>query len=381
MGESPRNSRSRSADRHSRAIGSSGTAWVAGNTLSTDFPTTNDGFQRTHAGQPATDLLVIGDAFVTQIDAAGSAILTSTYLGGRGGDMATSLAVLPDGSVIVAGLTSSDNLPVTPGVYQRQFFGTGRTGHPIGDGFIARLGQAQSDISVAGIASAASYAGGSVAPGEIVVLAGIGIGPATLTTAALTPQGEIARSLAGTRILFDDTPAPLIYVSATQSSAVVPYTVAGKQSVRVVVEQGANRSATITVPVAAAKPALFSANSSGRGQGAILNQDTSFNSAANPAAKGGVIVLFGTGEGQTDPPGADGRLASTAFPKPAHPVSVTIGGARVTQLSYAGAAPGLVAGVFQINVVIPPDTVSGDVPITVTVGNFTSQSGLTVAVR
>lgn len=363
------------------AVDSAGNAWVTGHTLSPDFPTTNDAFQRNHAGQPANDLFIIGDAFVTQLDAAGAAILTSSFLGGRGGDVGTAIAVLPDNSVIVAGLTSSTDLPVTTGVYQRQYFGTTGNGVPVGDAFIARLGQSQSNISVAGIASAASYAGGAVAPGEIVVLAGTGIGPATLTTAAINAQGEIARTLADTRILFDDTPAPLIYVSAGQSSAVVPYNVTGKQSVRVVVEQGANRSPAITVPVVAAKPALFSANSSGRGPGAILNQDTSFNSASNPAAKGSVIVLFGTGEGQTDPPGVDGRLANSVFPKPALPVSVTIGGTRVTQLAYAGAAPGLVSGVFQINVVIPPDAPSGDVPVTVTVGSFTSQTGLTVAIR
>jgi uncharacterized protein (TIGR03437 family) len=363
------------------AVDSAGNVWVVGHTLSTDFPTTNDAFQRTLAGQPANDMFIIGDAFVTQLDAGGAAILTSTYLGGRGGDAATSVLVLPDNSVLVGGLTSSTDLPVTNDVYQRQYFGVGYTGVPVGDGFLAKLGQSQNRISVAGIASAASYAGGAVAPGEIVILAGTGIGPAALTTAALNAQGEIARTLADTRILFDDTPAPLIYVSAGQSSAVVPYNVAGKQSVRVVVEQGSNRSAAITVPVVAAKPALFSANSSGRGPGAILNQDTSFNSASNPAAKGSVIVLFGTGEGQTDPPGVDGRLANSVFPKPALPVSVTIGNTRVTQLSYAGAAPGLVSGVFQINVVIPPDVPSGDVPVTVAVGSFTSQTGLTVAIR
>lgn len=363
------------------AVDAAGNAWVAGNTLSTDYPTTNDAIQRTLAGQPGDDLFLIGDAFVTQIDANGSAILSSTYLGGKGGDIATGILVAADGSVVVSGLTSSTDLPVTSGVYQRQYFGTSGVGVPVGDGFIARLGQAQSSISVAGIASAASYAGGGVAPGEIVILAGTGLGPATLTTAALNAQGEIARTLAGTRILFDDVPAPLIYVSATQSSAVVPYSVAGKQSVRLVVEQGADRSPVINVPVLAAKPALFSADSSGRGPGAILNQDTSFNSAANPAAKGSVIVLFGTGEGQTDPPGADGRVATSVFPKPALPVAVTIGNTRVTQLNYAGAAPGLVSGVFQINVVIPPETPSGNVPVTVTIGSFTSQSGLTVAVR
>ena len=64
--------------------------------------------------------------------------------------------------------------------------------------------------------------------------------------------------------------------------------------------------------MAVAAPALFSANSSGKGNGAILNQDNTPNSPANPAEKGSVVVLFGTGEGQTNPRGVDGRIAMGA---------------------------------------------------------------------
>jgi hypothetical protein len=57
--------------------------------------------------------------------------------------------------------------------------------------------------------------------------------------------------------------------------------------------------------VAAAVPGLFSVDASGRGQGAILNQD---NSALNPAEKGSIIQRFGTGDGVTNPAGVDGRV-------------------------------------------------------------------------
>ena len=127
--------------------------------------------------------------------------------------------------------------------------------------------------------------------------------PAALATAALTEDGKLRNMLMGTRILFDDAPAALIYVSAGQSSAIVPYGVAGRASTRVVVEYQGNMSVAVTMPVMAAKPALFSANSTGRGQGAILNQDGSPNTVTNRAAKGSVIVLFGTGEGATTPAG------------------------------------------------------------------------------
>jgi uncharacterized protein (TIGR03437 family) len=363
------------------SLDAGGNAWITGNTLSSDFPTTADGTQRTYAGEPSTDQVQIGDAFLTQLDSTGRAIRFSTYIGGKGGDLGSAIGIEPGGSVFVAGLTSSADLPATPGAYQRSFFGTSGLNMPIGDAFVARFGEQQPLLSIGGVASAASYAGGTVAPGEIVVLGGNGIGPATLAGLALTAAGDVATTVAETRILFDNIPAPLIYVSATQSSAIVPYEVAGRQSSQVVVEYRGNRSAPSTVTVVASKPALFSANASGRGQGAILNQDATYNSTSNPAEKGSIIAIFGTGEGQTNPPGVNGRIAQTVFPKPVLPVSVTIGDIRIDQLEYAGAAPSGVAGFFQINVKIPENAPSGDVPITVTAGSATSQSGLTVAIR
>lgn len=92
------------------------------------------------------------------------------------------------------------------------------------------------------------------------------------------------------------------------------------------------------------------------------------------------MVLFGTGEGQTNPPGVDGKLAAGVFPKPTQTVSVLIGGQQA-EILYAGAAPGLVAGVLQVNARIPAAAASGNIPVVVSVGNSSSQPDLTVAVR
>ena len=92
------------------------------------------------------------------------------------------------------------------------------------------------------------------------------------------------------------------------------------------------------------------------------------------------MVLFGTGEGQTNPPGVDGKLAAGVFPKPVLPLSVRIGGVNA-EILYAGAAPGLVAGVIQVNARVPDGVPSGDVPVLVTVGSASSHPELTVAVR
>ncbi|MBM3956698.1 MAG: SBBP repeat-containing protein [Gemmatimonadetes bacterium] len=242
----------------------------------------------------------------------------------------------------------------------------------------------------AAVTNAASFLAtaqaGGVAPGEIVTIFGTRLGPARLATLELTPTGLVSAVLAETRVLFDGSAAPLVYVMESQVSAVVPYAVGTgtRPETEIQVEYRGARSNAVRVPVMASAPGLFTASSTGSGQGAILNEDGTVNSPANPAARGSVVVLFGTGEGQTDPPGADGKPAAPPLPRPRLPVSVTIGGAAVPagNVLYAGAAPGLVAGVLQVNVRIPATAPSGNaVPVTVTVGTATSQVGVTLAVR
>lgn len=88
-----------------------------------------------------------------------------------------------------------------------------------------------------------------------------------------------------------------------------------------------------------------------------------------------------TGEGQTNPSGEDGKLAADKLPAPLLPVSVTIAG-KDAQVLYAGAAPGIVAGLMQINAVVPPDATPGDaLPVVVTVGKNASPGAVTMAVR
>ncbi len=234
--------------------------------------------------------------------------------------------------------------------------------------------------SAAGVVSAASFLGGPVAAGQIVTIFGTTIGPPSIVGLSLNAQGLVDTTVGETRVLFDGVPAPMIYALAGQTSVIVPYAVAGRTTTQMIVEYQGRRSDPVTLPVAPSAPGLFSANSSGRGPAAILNQDSSVNTGENPADKGSVVVLFGTGEGRTEPDGVDGRLAATVFPKPRLPVSVRIGGAPAEVL-YAGAAPGLVAGVFQINARIPEGVVSGAVPVVVTVGSAASQPELTVAVK
>ena len=105
------------------------------------------------------------------------------------------------------------------------------------------------------------------------------------------------------------------------------------------------------------------------------------NSPVFPAPRGSVVSIYGTGEGQTNPGGQDGRIITTDLRSPRAAVSVKIGGVPA-QVKYAGSAPGLVSGVLQVNVEVPANIPpGGQVPIELTIGGIASQSGVTLAVR
>ena len=232
-----------------------------------------------------------------------------------------------------------------------------------------------------GMVDAASAQPGAVTPGKIVVLYGSRIGPAQATAGLLTSDKRFTTSLAGTQVLFDGTPAPLLYASSGQLAAVVPYEIDGKPGTQVQVMNDGGVSDLVAFPVAPVAPSIFSADTSGSGQGAVLNEDgVTVNSTAAPAAAGSVIAIYATGEGQTTPAGIDGQVAGPTLPKPRLPVQVWING-KAAEVLYAGAAPGAVAGLLQVNARIPADTPAGEASVQVQVGSASSQPGIAVAVK
>jgi uncharacterized protein (TIGR03437 family) len=230
------------------------------------------------------------------------------------------------------------------------------------------------------VMNAASYDPSFVAPGELVTIFGNAIGPQQPVGLQLDSSGNVETQSGGVQVLFDSTPAPLIYVSANQVSAIVPYSVAGEDLTQVQVISGTQRSNRVALPVAPATPAIFSADSTGYGQGAILNQDGSVNSQSNPAAAGSVISLFATGGGETNPPDDDEITPNGSPPATVLPVSVTIDG-QIAEVEYAGAAPGLVAGVLQVNAKIPDNVIPDNAVAVVLWISGVSSPVVTVAVN
>ncbi len=178
--------------------------------------------------------------------------------------------------------------------------------------------QTPGTLNPLGIVNGANYTYGKLAPGEIVTIFGMQFGPTALTTLQVS-GGAAATTLAQTRVLFNNVAAALLYVAPNQIGAIVPYEVAGKTQTSVQMQYQGKSSNTVTMPVDLAYPALLTADSSGGAsvggvtdstQGAILNQNGSVNSSANPASRGSTVVFFGTGEGMTTPAGVDGSIAA-----------------------------------------------------------------------
>ena len=248
---------------------------------------------------------------------------------------------------------------------------------------------APAEFDLYAVVNAASFGSGAVAPGEIVTLFGKGLGPDGIVRSGVRPDGTLQNTLVGTKVLFNGTVmAPLIYVTPGQVAAIAPYQLGqvGTQApyslgkgaaLQVVAATGSSNKLRLDVVPSA--PAVFTADSSGAGQAAALNQDNRTNSASNPAAPGSIIQLFATGEGLTAPAGVDALIAGATWPKPLLPVKVSVGGAEA-EITYYGAAPGAVAGLMQVNVRIPAGVSGAQSPLVLMVGGASSQPGVTIAV-
>jgi uncharacterized protein (TIGR03437 family) len=238
------------------------------------------------------------------------------------------------------------------------------------------------------VTNSASLAQGAVAPGELVAIFGLGLGPTALTVLdPATPPIPTALPAAApsTSVTINGTAAPLLYTSEMQVGVIVPYSLAGT-SAQVVVTYGNLVSQPFTVAVAAADPGLYSLAASGSGPGAILNYEAAtgnytINSGSNPAPRGSTAVLYLTGAGATTSATYNQLIPASPAVTPVLAPTVTIGGAAATVLG-AQAPPGSVPGLLQINVTVPSSIQPGAAqPVIVTMGGVTSQNGLTIAVK
>lgn len=231
-------------------------------------------------------------------------------------------------------------------------------------------------LSASAIVNGADYRAGGVVPGEIVVLFPTNAGPARLAewpTVFPRSADDLAyierqpgwNMIGSTRVFFDGVAAAVVYSADSQVEAIVPDEVSNRTNTEVVLEYQGARSNPVEVPVIARAPALFTRDSSGKGQAAILNQTGCCNSSFDPAMPGSIATLFATGEGRP-----------TQATPPSWPVSVTVGDAPADVL-YANNV-----GILVVNFRVPMNAPTGDsVSLTLTVGDSRSIEGVTMAVR
>lgn len=224
-----------------------------------------------------------------------------------------------------------------------------------------------------------------VAPGAVITIYGSGLGPEPLvafdgsTTALPTVMG-------GTQVLLGGVPIPIIYSSSRQVSAVAPNGLTVDQPYALEVEFGGVRSSAIQVGTTSASPAIFTANGSGTGNLAAFQTDpvkgtVALNSEKAPASKGSVVTIYATGIAPIAPIPPDGFIATDASANSIPGITVSLGDVAADVL-YAGFAPGLVVGIVQINFRIPDTTPTGKaVPVTVRIGNGSSQAGATLNIK
>jgi uncharacterized protein (TIGR03437 family) len=219
------------------------------------------------------------------------------------------------------------------------------------------------------------------APGEIVSIFGENIGPASAQSPPPGTDGRLPTAVGGVSVTFDNVAAPITFAAPNQINVIVPYAVSGRTATTIVVRGGPRGNLTNTVSVLETFPGLFTYDGSGKGPVAALNQDGSVNSESNPAAPGSVVVLYGTGAGVLQESFADGQVIGSVLVAPRAPVHVRFD-RLAGQVQFAGAAPFLVNGALQVNVVVPRDVVGGgQVPVRLVVGSNSSPPGSTIWVR
>jgi uncharacterized protein (TIGR03437 family) len=294
------------------AVDSAGEPWIAGalDSAAPSEPQTAVPFQ-----------IAIGPGFVSKFSADFTELLFSTYF-----DSISGIALDSSGLAYVAGTDAFNSTTGTQLAY------------------VAKIDPTPPAVSLNSILSAAQTldysASAAIAPGEVLRILGKNIGPAA-STPGIVNSGVLATSVAGVQVIFDGVAVPLLSVSAQEIDLVAPFELASKQATTVQIQYNDVSSNPVQIAVVANSVQILG----------VFNADFTANSASNPAAPGSEMILYVAGFGQTSPPSQDGQI--NAAPFASIPMGAEILNAEnnpaMLPVYYAGAAPDLAAGVFQIN--------------------------------
>jgi uncharacterized protein (TIGR03437 family) len=270
------------------------------------------------------------DNFVAEISADGTQLLFSSY-------GPPYLALGPQNSVYLSGAVTPANKSATSAL-------------------VVKLEASASSSSVIdSIGGAVQPAkelvptSAGIAPSEMIRISGRGLGPLGTVVAKFDGTGRVATILNGVQVSINGVPAPLISVQATSIVCMTPFEVNGDTAVNVQVIQNGVAGPPVAVGVRpiAAYPDIL----------AVLNSDGTINSQSNPAHPGDSVVVYATGFGDTKPSGQDGALYGAPLPAPVYPVTMYY--FENVSLTYAGPAPGIVQGIWQLDLAFSKDAGRG----------------------
>ncbi len=302
---------------------------------------------------------------------------------------------LNEGSVMVSFSNGDEPLSLVP-IGDGRWAATWQPAHAAGSVRLVATAES-SDRSLRGTTQATGMVSGNssgpvVLPGS--VLNGASLAPRTL----VAPGGII--SIFGDR-LSDDAVAgpvprvtelnrtvvalgglalPLLYVGQQQINAIVPYGIPPNSTQQLIVQNGPDLTVPLSLPVAAAQPAVFSTDNSGKGQGHVYSSAGLLANAANPVHAGDALVIYCAGLGEVAPAVPAGFVApADPLSRTVSPVTATIGG-QDAQVLFAGLAPGY-TGLYQVNVVVPEGVTPGDAAELVLTVAGQSSPPVTIAVK
>jgi uncharacterized protein (TIGR03437 family) len=363
-------------------IDANGSIYIAGSTNSLDFPTTPGSFEPSPL-IPAWSMSAGG--FIATLTPNAESLAYGSYL-----PQVTVLALTPSGDVYVAGPADGPGLPITPSAPEpclglsggflmhfdasgtlrdATYAGPAQAMTAAADGSVMLAAQGAFERASFGgpgwtapacmtpaLLNAATLSVTNMVPGTFATLVGFGIGPDNGVIAQPSAGGTPV-SLGAVQVFFDGMPAPILYAQSQQVNVQMPFELSGKSSTSVTLNYNGSTFGPVTVALAFAGPGLFRLQPNVSAQALALNQDGTFNGPLNPAARGSVIMLLGTGFGATNPACPTGGLN---VPGPANLISdlaaiMEFGG----PVLYAGSAPTLPCGVEQINMQIPTDKPPG----------------------
>jgi uncharacterized protein (TIGR03437 family) len=277
------------------------------------------------------------NGFLAHLNSNG-VLINATYLGdSTGGDVFVSgVMPVPDGTVLIAWSGAAV-------VVSKVRFGSGGWTAP-----------ACLSNNVLNAATQAGTAG--ISPGELITLTGFGIGPDIGLAHQPDPKGGVPTRLAGVQVLFDGVPVPILYAQSRQINAIAPVGLTVNGFTQVMVTYNKRQFGPAVAKTIFGSPGIFRLQFGQSAQAVAINQDGTLNASTNPAPRGSVVAVWGTGYGQTDPSCQSGGLNLPDAVPLSPGISVRIADAAV---QYAGSAPTLPCGVVQINFQVPNNIAPG----------------------